>query len=152
MSGPGNCDCSNNIRSIRHGFTLTELMIVLTIIGVLSSFAVPSFRRSMQQSRADVAGANLQSIWSAQRLYWLEYRTYATDLTLLADEGLLEPSVSANIDYTFTVEAADNVSFEVRATRINSDRWAGNYSIDEDGNVTGVVSATGENDLSPGYL
>jgi prepilin-type N-terminal cleavage/methylation domain-containing protein len=152
MSGPGNCDCSNTIRSIRHGFTLTELMIVLTIIGVLSAFAVPSFRRSMQQSRADVAGANLQSIWSAQRLYWFEYRTYATDLTLLADEGLLEPSVSANIDYTFTVEAADNVSFEVRATRINSDRWAGNYSIDEDGNVTGVVSATGENDLSPGYL
>ena len=87
-----------------------------------------------------------------QRLYWFEYRTYATDLTLLADEGLLEPSVSANIDYTFTVEAADSVSFEVRATRSNSDRWAGNYSIDEDGNITGVVSATGENDLSPGYL
>ena len=49
-------------------------------MSVLLAMGVPRFQLSLEQARANVAGANLRSIWSAQRLYWLENRTYAPDL------------------------------------------------------------------------
>ena len=75
------------------GFTLTELMVVVALIGVMASFAVPSYRRAIEQSRVDIAGANLRAIWAAQRLYWLENQTYTTDLSLLKNMGVLDQSL-----------------------------------------------------------
>ena len=65
------------------GYTLIEMLVALIVTGVLLSFGVPKFQQSLEQSRADVAGANLRAIWAAQRLYWLENRTYAPDLNTL---------------------------------------------------------------------
>ena len=59
------------------------MMVAMVVLGVLLSMGIPRFQQSLEQSRADVAGANLRSIWSAQRLYWLENRAYAPDLTTL---------------------------------------------------------------------
>ena len=62
----------------RRGFTLTELMVVTTLIGVMAAMSVPSFQRAVQQSRVDIAVANLRAIWAAERLYWLENHTYTS--------------------------------------------------------------------------
>ena len=65
------------------GYSLVEMMVAIMVVGVLISMGVPRFSQSLEQARANVAGANLQAIWSAQRLYWLENRTYAPDLPTL---------------------------------------------------------------------
>src|SRR5450830_404694 len=75
------------------GFTLTELMVTLTIIAAMTAMSVPSFQRAMEQSRADIAAANLRAIWAAQRLYWLENHAYTSDLTQLQALGLLDPQL-----------------------------------------------------------
>ena len=62
------------------GYTLVEMMIVLVVMGVMISFGIPQFSRALEQSRADVAGANLRAIWTAERIYWLDNRTYTTNL------------------------------------------------------------------------
>ena len=67
----------------KRGYTLVEMIVAVIVAGVLLSVGVPRFAQSLEQSRADVAGANLRSIWSAQRLYWLQNRTYAPDLPTL---------------------------------------------------------------------
>ena len=74
----------------RRAFSLIEIMITMTILGVLISFSAPRVMRTMEQSHADIATANLRSICSAQRFYWIENRTYASSLVTLVDEGLLD--------------------------------------------------------------
>ena len=42
------------------------------MVGILVAFAVPSFGRVSEQSHVDMAAQYLRSVWSAQRIYWLE--------------------------------------------------------------------------------
>ena len=43
----------------RRGFTLVEMMIVLTIIAIVATMCIPTFQRAVEQSEADIAAANL---------------------------------------------------------------------------------------------
>lgn len=134
------------------GVSLMEVLIALAVIGVLVSMSVPSFRRSMEQSRADIAGANLRAIWSAERIYWLEYRCYTTDLSALESAGLLDPTiVSGTPQYAYAVASADSNSFTAAAARRGSAQWSGQFSISENGEVSGVLQATGEPNIVPGF-
>jgi prepilin-type N-terminal cleavage/methylation domain-containing protein len=135
----------------RRGMSLVELAIVAVIIGILASMGIPSFHRALEQSRADLAAANLWSVWSAQRLYWLDHRTYAPDLATLESEGLLDHSVSAQSFYVVDVAAADDNTFLTTATRVSNARWNGTLSIDQNGSVSGVLSAVGLPDIVPSY-
>ena len=142
---------NSNLR--RRGFSLVELMVVCTVMLILIAMAAPSFRRGMEQSRADIAGANLRAIWTAQRVHWLEYRTYADDLSVLESLDLLDPTIAAATDrYVYSIPSADDSTFTASATRSGSVRWAGQFTIDQDGVVSGVIQATGQPDIDPGFL
>lgn len=137
----------------RPAVTLIEVMLVLIVLGVLLSMAAPSFHRSVEQSWADVAGANLRAIWTAQRLYWLEHRTYTAGLSELESLGLVDPAVvSATQPYRYEISSADATSFTAKATRSGSARWSGYFKIDEQGDMWGDVHAWGEPDIEPGFL
>jgi prepilin-type N-terminal cleavage/methylation domain-containing protein len=136
-------------RATRRGFTLVELVVVLTIIGVMVAMAVPRFGRAVEQSRADFAAANLRAIWAAERLYWLENHAYTDKLTNespkgLVDLGLLDPSiVSTTGDYTYSLTSADANTFQAVATRAGHTSWSGSFTISETGMIEGSVSAGG---------
>ena len=134
------------------GFSLIEVLVVLTVMGVLISLAAPSFQRSLEQSRADIAAANLRAIWSAERVHWLEYRTYTNDLATLESLGLVDPAiVSSTTFYGYAVTSASSYSLTATATRTGSIRWSGSFTIDETGIVTGAVQAPGAADIVPGF-
>lgn len=59
-----------------HGFTLIELMIVVAIIGVLASVAIPSFLNYQLNSKRSEAFANLASLAKAQKAYFAEFSDY----------------------------------------------------------------------------
>ncbi len=138
--------------SRRTGISLVELLVCVTLIGIMTSMAVPSFRRAVDQSRADIATANLRAIWSAERCYWLEYRCYTSDLNLLRSMGLLDPTiVTSSSFYVYAIPSAETTSFTATATRTGGTRWTGAFTIDETGVVSGSVSASGEPTIVPGY-
>jgi type II secretory pathway pseudopilin PulG len=138
--------------TLRRGSSLTEVTLVLTIVSILASLSIPTFRRAMEQARADLAAANLQAIWSAQRLYWLEYRTYAPDLPTLQSLGLLDPTlVTSQAFYTYQIQSADANTFTATAIRTPNMVWNGIFSIDDTGVLAGVLTAPGEPNIVPGF-
>ncbi len=112
-------------------------MVVVTVIGVLTVMAAPSFRNALRQSRADIAAANLRAIWAAERLYWLEYHGYTDKLQSqtppivgLVDLGLLDPDMFAAGNYTYAVPSPTDTTFTATATG-------------DDGNITLTIDETG---------
>jgi len=156
---------SERRKSRRVGFSLIEIMIVMTIMVVLVSIAVPSVTRTIEQSHADMAGASLHAIETAQRFYWLENRAYADTLQELIDEDLLDPaSIIGGPRYEYAITAADDTSFSASATRrlLSPDGtpnyngvWQGNFTTDETGIVAGLVakqgSSAGGDQIQPSF-
>jgi prepilin-type N-terminal cleavage/methylation domain-containing protein len=56
----------------KSGFTLLEIMIVVAIIGLLASFAIPNFAKARTTAQKDTCINNLRQIESAKDLWALE--------------------------------------------------------------------------------
>lgn len=69
----------------RSGFTLVEIMIVVMIIGLLLSIAVPQWQRARERSRTVSCMKNLQLIDDAKQHWAMENRMAGTDSPSEAD-------------------------------------------------------------------
>lgn len=63
------------------GFSLIELIIVVAIIALLATIAIPSFNRFLAKTKRTEAYINLHAIYAAQKAYWAEHGTYAAALS-----------------------------------------------------------------------
>lgn len=68
------------------GFTLIEVIIVMAIIGLLATIAVPQFIAHRQRASNEGAQEALRSAAQAQDLYFIQNQTYADDLEALKGE------------------------------------------------------------------
>ncbi len=57
--------------SKKDAFTMTEILVAIVILGVMAGLAVPSYRTTIRQSEANEARANLNVIFMAQRIFFL---------------------------------------------------------------------------------
>lgn len=95
------------------GFTLIELMIVVVIIGILASIAYPSYINFITKSNRAEAHAALMKVANLQEQYYLDNKTYATDLTdlglnaspFLTDNGIYEVSSAGTSQFTVSAKA-----------------------------------------------
>jgi len=139
-------------RHVERAYSLIEVMVALTIIGILIALSVPSYDRALEQSRADIAGANLQAIWAAERLYWLEYGVYTADMSTLKTLGLLDSNIaSGSGGYAYAIQSTDGTTFTATAQRTGSAKWTGSFSVDTTAVVSGAIQASGEADITPGF-
>ena len=87
------------------GFTLVEIMIVVAIIGLLASIAVPNFMKSRQQAQKIACINNLLQIEGAKQLWALETKAGATAIPATAD---IQPFLGRGTSGTAPVCPADS--------------------------------------------
>jgi len=65
----------------RKGFTLIELMVVVSIVAFLAVVSVPSFMKFLAKAKRVEAYANLSSMYTAQKAHWAEHGAYSDSLS-----------------------------------------------------------------------
>ena len=79
-----------NNRKNEAGFTLMELMIVMMIIGVLTTLAIPSFVSAVRNAREAVLKEDLRVMRSALDSYTMDKQKAPQSLQDLVQEGYLK--------------------------------------------------------------
>jgi type IV pilus assembly protein PilE len=113
------------------GFTLIEILIAITLIGILSAVAIPAYGSYVLRGRLTEAFTALSAIQPKAEEFWSNNRTYV---------GLPVPPSSDNFDYALDPSTSAS-SFKVTASGKGSAAQFV-FTIDQNGNraTTGVPS------------
>ena len=86
------------------GFTLLELLIVVAVIAIIASLAIPNLQSSKRAAYEAAAIAYMRTWSSAQELYLMRHGTYAdADNQLVGDGFIGNPDPDAQ-GYTFSID------------------------------------------------
>jgi type IV pilus assembly protein PilA len=147
-SEKGTVDSSNYMKHIhtsQRGFTLIELMIVVTIIGIIAAIAVPYLNQARQATNAASAVTSLRTINSAQASYHSSTGQYGTLAQLGSANYIADQSLSSGTksQYTFNVTTATVLNYEAVADPlIDPSNKYQHYFIDASGVMRVEVGAT----------
>jgi len=89
---------------MKNGFTLTEILIVLVIAGILLALILPNSVKAISKAKASEASANVQSCKAALLVCYTDNNkswTNCTDTTMLKTGGYTDsviPDVSISLD------------------------------------------------------
>ena len=75
------------MRNRQSGFTLIELVVVITILGILAAFAIPRFTQLDGQARIAAVNALAGSLQSASALAHAQYLASGTAPAIVAMDG-----------------------------------------------------------------
>ncbi len=64
----------------RPGFTIIELLIVVVIIGILATIAIPKFANTKEKAYVASMKVDLRNLLVSQEGYLVDFQTYTTDL------------------------------------------------------------------------
>ena len=123
------------------GFTLMELIIVVAIIGILTTIAIPSFIRSPDKAREAVLKTNLHTMREAFDQYFADKAKYPDSLDTLVEEGYLraipiDPFTQSSSTWVlqYAEDQGDNATVEEGASPPGIfDVHSGSSHISEDG-------------------
>lgn len=121
----------------RKGFTLIELMVVILIVGILAAASIPLMRGRIDKAKWSEANAMAGTIQSAARVYFAEYGTITTGVTMTDlgfDTGDLTGTYFDAGDFSITGADASTGRVEVTVTGDGVGKTpSGTYVLETDG-------------------
>jgi prepilin-type N-terminal cleavage/methylation domain-containing protein len=112
------------------GFSLLELLIVVAIILIIATIAIPSLLRSRQAAQESSAVAQLRTINTAEVTYLSSNQGSYGDVVSLISQGLLDNRFTGSVSgYQFTVTSSgSDYTANAQPVAANAGRF-GYYSV-----------------------
>ncbi len=97
--------CINN----KKAYSLIELLVALSILGILTGIAIPSYRRYSRSAKSVEAKVSLGQIYMAEKHFFIQWRFYTHDLHVagVAPEGELIYNAGFKNSASYPVSASD---------------------------------------------
>lgn len=108
-------------RLVHKGFSLIEILIVMVIVGILTSIAYPSYREYINRAHRTDGQAGLLDLASRLERYYSENNTYQT--ATIASGGatdVLSSAITPEGWYTLSISSATSTSYSLQATPIGT--------------------------------
>lgn len=129
--------------AIPRGFTLIELMITVTIIGILSSIAYPAYTQYLQRGKNAEAMSTLQSLALREEQWYRDNQAYAT-----ADQlGIGADGVAVGTRYHTYAVTLNGGSYLLTATGI-ANQGVGGFTLYLNGLGIGCTAQGASNPLA----
>jgi prepilin-type N-terminal cleavage/methylation domain-containing protein len=106
-----------NLQRRRRGFSLIELLIVISIILIIMFVALPKLQNVLRSARETAALKAIQTIHQVETQYYSQYGRYAVSLTELGPptSGGASPAAADLIDSTLAQGIKGGYKFTVTA-------------------------------------
>lgn len=108
-------------------FTLTELLVVLVIIGILVLLALPDHSSVISNAKATEAKLQLEHLYSLEKAYFHLHSKYSPSLEEVGFEQVKLTTENGSANYKIDIVNADPGSFIARATAV--------VDFDQDGTI-----------------
>lgn len=139
------------------GFSLVELLVVVAIISIISSLAIPSLLSSRRAANESSAIASIRSIATAQSTYnsTLGQNVSFGTSTNLVDAKLIDSVIAngeAKSGFTFNIEVSgnNNSQFDAKATPLSATTGTRNFYTNESYLITFTPQGTTPTRDAPG--
>ncbi len=104
----------------QNGFTLIELMIVVAILAIVTTIAVPAYTGYVKTAQRTEGWNNLNSLQLALEEYYAENGTYTTDTSASGLNWTPKPDSSGTNHFTYAITAGGSsdikTSYKITAT------------------------------------
>ena len=135
-----------NKQKSKKGFTLLEVIIVVIIVGVLMSLALPRFFSVVEQSRGAEALQNISAIRGSVVRCALRLGNYALGCNVFANLDTENPATAPNNHFTYNIATTSGSIFSITAMRnskVNGNTSSGIWLQQHDGNATVLKGGNG---------
>ncbi|ANH80042.1 general secretion pathway protein GspG [Niabella ginsenosidivorans] len=109
-------------------FTLTEVLVVLIIIGILVLLALPSLMPLISKAKSTEAKLQLEHVYTLERSYFFENSVYSNDLNAISFEQQPLVTNGGQANYKIEIIDASAKGFKARATAIVDFDGDGNFN------------------------
>jgi type IV pilus assembly protein PilE len=112
-------------------YTLTEILVVLVIIGILVLLALPNLLPLITKAKSTEAKLQLEHLQTLEKNYFYEHSKYSKDLTEIGfiQEKLSTDSKDGRANYRIEITGATNTTFTARATAVVDFNGNGTFNV-----------------------
>lgn len=122
------------MKTFQRGFTLIELMIVVAIVAILASVALPSYQEHIRRTKVQEATSNLAAERIGMEQFFQDNRTYVG--------AVLKVPATKYWTYAFTV-GPTATTYTITASPAAGSGMSGyQYTVDQNNTKTSVAAGT----------